>query len=467
MNKKEVVGAMGYDEKVQRKSIENPSKHHRRTSIPWQDRTPAVKYISAIEKRKASVAGPYDPTKRDPNKPILKKQTAALHEGADGNANPPDGMSSNTNDELENCRNKTELIMEVMTKAERLARGCIDILTFPPAGNQLEVLSRFQGCMVISTSIIDTFSISQEYTESKNKNSDKLPNLQTLINNSTELQKEAEKLNSTANKLHSLVKQRIHKWDSILSKNSDFKVESTKLDYPIYSRKSMPESATVFEHFVDEENRYPVEGYCSITRPLPAEVIHLHCEDFDNGKLCDDVDFVNCPMAKQLDIINIITGHGKELLECSNNCLHNALVSLQNQEIDDAFDWIHGRLSKLQYDNNYDPLCALELKNACGEVAARKAELLNISDQILKHVKWVVAFTGTFLRFTKQSLYGGGFLSCCKPSCSKEKLLDLIGPVGMVGIQIFLPLSNTIAQTVFQLHIDQSSKTATEAPDDM
>ncbi|CAL8110139.1 unnamed protein product [Orchesella dallaii] len=458
MDKSGIVGSMGYDDNVKRKSIENKSKNHRKSSIPYADRTPAVRYISAIEKRKSSLAGPHDPSKRDPNRPILKKQVSTLH---DGNENASITDSADANDELENCRCKTELIMELMTKAERLARGSMDILSFPPAGNVAEVLSRFHGCMTICVCTIHAFSTSKEYSEYKNKGSEQLSK---IMNNSVELHKEAEKLSSTSNKFLTKVKQRISEWEAILKKNSEFyQVESKKLDYPIYSRKSMPESATVFEHFVDEENRYPVEGFCGMSRTPSDGVIHLHCEDYESTKLCDDLDFVKCEADKQIGIISIITSHGKDLVECSNNCLNNGLISLQRQEIDNAYTWVQTRLSKINYEGNYDPLCALELKNVCAEVAARKSELLNVAEQISSHVKWVVNFTGTFLRFTKQSLYGAGLLSCCKSSCTQDKLLQIIGPVATVNLQIFLPLSDTIAENVFQLQRLQSSKVTTEA----
>ncbi|ODM94384.1 hypothetical protein Ocin01_12292 [Orchesella cincta] len=477
-SKEDFVPSMHYDPKVHRKSLEDPSRYYRRSSIPFVDRRPAVRFIRAVDQRKASLVGPNSPTSssRDPRKSILKKSSfpilvdvTELHLRNDKSGS----TISSTNDDLENCRCKTDVIMEKFTKAERLCRGGVDVLTFPTSTHRIEPLSRFQGCMTIAISTTDLYTTTPQFLELRRS---KLNDIRSVVDVAYQMQLEAGSLLSTAKKFLTLSKLRFREWDDLLKRNIEFRVDHSKLSYPIYTHKRMPESVTMLEESFDCSSHDSVEGCVRIYRKHPEGRITLLCDVAGIDRPEFPVNFEESPIEKQMEIIKIVTSHGRDLLLYGNNCLSQGLDILQDHEIDDAFRFIHRKLNSLEYDDYFDPLAALELKNAFAELVSRKAELLNTAEQIMEHCKWITNFTKLFHRYLKQSMRGGGgksegCSSCCSSSGSKKKMLQLLGIVSVDDILILLPLSHRIAENIFEfpdlesLLEDGKSRHASEIPE--
>ncbi|CAL8107059.1 unnamed protein product [Orchesella dallaii] len=447
-----------YDPKVHRKSLEDPLRYHRRSSIPFLDRRPAVRFIRSVDLRKASVAGPNAPTYfkgDDTKKSILKKTNfpilvdiTEIHLHSDKSGS----NISSTNDDLENCRCKSDVIMEKFSKAERLSRGGLDVLTFPTSTHRIEPLSRFQGCMTIAICTIDIYTAATEYLELRKS---KDLEFKAVVDVAYQMQLEAGSLQTTAKKFLALAKIRYQEWDELLKRNIEFRVDQSKLSYPIYTHKRMPESVTLLEDNMDSKNPEMIEGCVRIYRKHPEGRISLLCDVAGVDRSDVPISFQESSLEKQMEIVKILTSHGKDLLLFSNNCLNQGLDVLQDHEIDDAFRYIQRKLNSLEYDDYFDPLAALELKNGFGELTSRKAELLNTAEQIFEQCRWISYFTKIFHRYAKQSLKGksnssGSLSSCCSGSASKRKLLQLLGIVSVDDILILLPLSHRIAENIFE-----------------
>lgn len=374
----EVVASMQYDPNVRKRSIEDPIRQHRRSSIPFADRTPAVRFIRAIEQRKSSLSGPYLPKVEEPSKTILKKSNHPILVTPSGHEvqqiHSDTSHISTTNDELETCRLKAELIMDKASRSERLARGAMDVLTFPTATRRVEALSRLQGCVTICVCIIQICVTSDEFQSKQPPDMRKsiCQQLNGVVEMVQKIKNEAISLCSTAKQFLTFCKHRYNDWEELFKRNNEFKIDHSKLNYPIYTHKRMPESVTLFEDALDEHNvgmRNRLDGYIRAFRKYPEGTITIHCDmaeksvnAVEEGGPQDFVTFQDCPLETQVEIIQYIVSHMKDLLTHGNLCLTQGLQAAQDLEMDDAFKYIHQKINNLEYDNYFDPLCALELK---------------------------------------------------------------------------------------------------------
>lgn len=360
-NKKNPVSTdVQYDERVKRRSYEDPSRQHRRSSIPFVDRTPAVRFIRAIDQRKASVAGPNQPSGDDSSgKPILKKTNFPILVHKDGDTT--EGQMT-VNDELENCRNTTDMIMERISRAERIARGSMDVLTFPTATRRVEALSRYDGCMTISVCTIDILTTSKDFAVEKKKQSHVISDLQSVIDVAQEMIDKADAYHSTAKKFLSRSKKRYNEWEKLVKRSSDFKIDHMKMKYPIYTTRRMPESVTMYEDALEDRQSCGFDGLLRISRKYPEEIITLHIDSTESIDLVNPVNFQESSLETQVETCKLLTTHGKDLLMYSDNCLSQGLEVLFDDELDEAFGALHKKIGHFEYDDNFDPLCALELK---------------------------------------------------------------------------------------------------------
>lgn len=352
-----------YDERVKRKSHEDPSRHHRRSSIPFVDRTPAVRFIRLIEQRKASVAGPNQPSGDDPSKkPILKKTDFPILVNKDG---PTSAGQMTVNDELENCRNTTDMIMERISRAERIARGSMDVLTFPTATRRVEAMSRYQGCMTICVCSLDILTNSKDFAVEKKKGSEVVSDLQSVIDTAHDMIRQADALQNTAKKFLSRSKKRYNEWEGLVKQSADFKIDHMKMKYPIYTTRRMPESVTMYEDALEDRQSCGFDGLVRISRKYPEEIITLHIDSCETMDLIDPVNFQESSLETQVEAAKLLTTHGRDLLIYSDNCLCQGLEVLFDDELDEAFGALHKKIGHFEYDDNFDPLCALELKVNC------------------------------------------------------------------------------------------------------
>lgn len=365
MSKKDgAVGVVQYDEKVKRRSLDDPLRYHRRSSIPFVDRKPAVRFIRNVQQSEPSESGPKTPANDDSSKhPILKKSNFPIlvSSGSDSGEAGRESIGT-TNDELDNCKNKTDLIMDKISRAERIARGSMDVLTFPTATRRVEALSRYQGSLTISICTLDILTSSSAYEKDKKKSRQIVSQLQPVVDCVQEMQNHANSFQSTAKTFLSRAKRRYNEWETLLKRNSEFKMENSKLNYPIYSHKRPPESVTLFEDTVEDPQGHSIDGYVRICRKYPEDQITVHCDTSEQADQFDPITFQDSSIETQAEVIKFVTKHGKELLGYSDAYLGQGLEMLVDKEIDEAFDVIQRKIKSIQYDDCFDPLCALELK---------------------------------------------------------------------------------------------------------
>jgi len=114
-------------------------------------------------------------------------------------------------------------------------------------------------------------------------------------------------------------------------------------------------------------------------------------------------------------------------------------------------------ISEVEGDAFFDPFLALEMKNALGELVARKAELLNTVEHLDGYFKWLGEFTRPFSVFCKQVGKGyrsskdgmefkgiGNCLCCGQSRVRKRQLINMMPLVSGKGkdVMVILPMSD-------------------------
>lgn len=347
-----------YGDGLRKRSLEDPQRYHRRSSIPFMGRKPSVRFIRTVEQNKRSISGPKIPhPERATTKPILKKTNAPILIASDAEFH-----YGETNDTLQSCRDSTEKLLEQISRAERVARGSMDILTFPCATRRLEILSRYYGCLVVCITCVQLLYTSKEFKESKSSASIHKLSCE-IVALAKELSNSASSLCSSAKKLLSRMKRRYREADAIFASNSEFKVVRTTLVYPIYTHRRMPESVSVYEDN-DEEDilQNSLDSYMRIYRQLPDEAVYCHFDTSSQTDLYEPIDLDLSPVLAKQEMTKFVIKHGGGILKTSNKVLQQSIEMMGDLELNEYINLLKEKLNLLQYDDKYDPLCSLELK---------------------------------------------------------------------------------------------------------
>jgi hypothetical protein len=445
---------------------------HRKSSIPFSDRFPKVRFLRLVEPHGEDDRGNHLPIPKDSKailfekslQPILKKSdfpilvdVHLLEPDSAPNFNDFEDKATNltTNEVLESCANNVEQIVQIFSRAERQARGAIDILTFPVASGSLEPLARFEGNLVVA--ILSVEKVPSVINENSMFPSQVSP-LTGVIELTEQLLEDIRITQHHASHLKKKAKLRHQQWKSLLSRKGDFRIEDNPTQTPIYSQKRMPESVTLYEDVLDEDRRYRFDGSTRIYRYSNDIMLFI---DADLGQFQPDLDYPEEVNHQQLVVISeTALDNAKELVLYAQKQILMAIETIsENQLMEKGFNCIKDKILHLEFDAFFDPLCALELKNSLGDVVRRKGELLNTSEHTVNFLIMMEKCTKLFLKYslqvskeimtkrpTPERCFG-----CSKP-VTKQSCLETLPGLGNKDFMISIPLTKKFQSVVSVKH---------------
>ncbi len=165
-----------------------------------------------------------------------------------------------------------------------------------------------------------------------------------------------------------------------------------------------------------------------------------------------EYNYSSCPIVTQFEFVREFIHHARDLILHSEENLLRGLQTLHEPNLSEGYETIRYKINETQYDNFFDPLCALELRNALGELVQRKADLLNICRKTLEAMKWVEEEAELVHRFANQLYIGdtkGGprhkgirrFFCCAPKFITYEELVESLGLGVNDSLETMAPLN--------------------------
>lgn len=358
----------------------------------------------------------------------------------DHNDNFSDNGGDGVNQQIEASTSYVEKVIQHFSAAERDARGALDILTFPVASStKLESLARFYCGFTVAIVCIEDLLIVTAKSKSKEFKAyvNQVHQLaKNLLADLATFEKESKELLKKA-------RQRNKQWGRLLISRGEFRIEERRSSsIPIYLRKTMPESVTLYENEIDPDSKtfrsdgkaqfFRTEGELAVMVELREEVISRTQEELDEGELfC----LIKCLMIQSSELIRCAT----QRLIKANKCLDNAVF-------DEEYATLRERIANLEFDTYFDPLCALELKSTLSEVTAQKEELVNTTRHVGMYGDKMVHFTNLFMKYCKTVGIEKKKRKCACLPCGRpvtcEKLFETMDNIHRMDFMVSIPLTD-------------------------
>ena len=425
--------------------------HHRKSSIPFLDRAPKIKF-NTIETRITSVKpGPYKPITGKGGSKFENKKSNLKDSNFDhpilvdqhrvglvslGDSNP----KQLTNEEMIFCAAITDNASIIFANAERRTRGAVDILTFPSIStiksSHVETLGRIKKNFVIIAEGLERLATQYGKAEIV-----KTERMRRIVQEMLQLKDSGRNIFICTKKLFKYNSRVYKQWSKLLNK-------SLKATAPLYA-KGMPENVTVYEDSLDLKAVF--QGTLDIIWS-PGKLIFTPDEDDTY-----EMDFMTCPIEIQFDFIREVIQHVSLMILYSGQNILKALEIVQDPTLSEGYDTIQSRILDLEFDSFFDPACVLELKTALGELVQRKAVLLNITEKTLEAMELVKTITKDLHKFASQIYCGqeGGrgkgkcvLLCCVKKFIRYKDLVKRLYPKIQTDLVVPVPFNSNLQRIV-------------------
>jgi len=423
---------------------------HRKSSIPFANRSPKVRFLRGAKSHGVTETGPCSPIVGNEEQKMVKKMKSILKKSEHpilidvnllSKLDIDEISSAMTNDLLGNCKMAVDQETQRLYTSERQARGAIDIVTFPSAYSIVEPFSRVLGTLIMC---IETLEILRKQDNSNLPTNTILKQIGNAIQDFLSIVTTCE---GQAKKFRSRSGDVFKQWTNVMKIKSEFYIEHNKINIPVYPNKTMPENVTLYEDVRDENERYLYDGI--VTLALVKQVVCVWSESNDGLGIRQA--FSNMTLDQQCEIIITLINHSKDLVLHSSRYITSALKTLTDVDYNDGFENVRKRLTAITFDDYFDPICGLDLKNSFGELIERKCELLNIANKMYQNMIRARKLITKLYHFTLQIVQGQSEpkLACCPCSnfYTKEKLLSNFRTITEVAINV--PMSTYFQNIVF------------------
>jgi hypothetical protein len=262
----------GFNRGINSSSLGIPDRYrqHRKSSLPFADRSPKVRFLKKADEHSNSDHGSHDPFDEthaqqsiDHSKPILKKSEfpILLNVQVSGEIQ---GGCCDINFDIENSVIYVEKVVQAFSSAERESRGSLDILTFPVLNSMgVEALGRFKCTLAVSVVCIEDLRILTAKSHSK-----KLQDfLHRVIEGAHGILGELGSFKKETGVLLAKTKGRCKQWGKELISKGEFKFGGTRHSIvPVYAKKVMPENVTVYENEIIGDPKFRTDGNAQFYR---------------------------------------------------------------------------------------------------------------------------------------------------------------------------------------------------------